>query len=79
MNLNEGASRKPGEKGLMTAPVHPRREACERERASQTKVENKEQGQKTANNTRSNFNKGSNKGEQANCGKQMKSRVRHLV
>ena len=76
MNLSEGASQKPGEKGLTRAPAQPPREVCERENESD---KSREQGQKMANNTKSNSNKGSNKGEQANCGKQMKSRVWHLI
>ena len=83
MNLNEGASRKSGQKGLTRAPAQPPREVCERENESDKELKTENEGRRRrtepAKNTRSNFNKGSNKEERANCGKQMKSSVRHLV
>ena len=49
VNLNEGASQKPGEKGLTRAPTQPPREVerereREKERERQTKAKNREQG-----------------------------------
>ena len=68
------------EKTLMRAPVQPPREACEREyrskQGTEGKTEAKGDGTKPARNNRKQI---FIKEGQANYGKQMKSRVRHLV
>ena len=79
VSSSEGASRRIG-KTLMSAPIQPPREACEGEYGSKQGTEGRNGGKRRWNQAgkehqKTNFIKEG----QANCGKQMKSRVRHLV
>ena len=78
MNLSEGASRNQERNGSRGRPCSPLARLA-KERMSQAKNKDKESRAGDSSNAKSNSNKISNKDEQANCRKQMKSRVRRLA